>query len=100
MEALRSELAAARVAALGNDSESAYRALDNAAAVERVADGKQRLDGPSAWRGHIFGLRAGLQQASGDKSAARTSAQAAIEQFDSTVPADHRWRADVQAIVR
>ena len=100
MEALRSELAAARVAALRNDGESAYHALDNAAAVERMADGKQRLEGPSAWRGHIFGLRAGLQQASGDKSAARTSAQAAIEQFDSTVPADHRWRADAQALVR
>ena len=97
IEALRSELAAARVAALGGDNEKAVRALDNAATVERVAEG-QPLEGPSAWRGYIFSLRAGTQQASGDQAAARTSAQAAIEQFESTLPADHRWRNAVESL--
>lgn len=100
IEALRSELAAARVAALRGDNEKAARALDSAATVERMADGRQRLEGPSAWRGYIFGLRAGLQHLAGDEAAARTSAQAAIEQFESTLPADHRWRAEAQALLR
>ena len=100
IEALRSELATARVAALSGDNIEAVRALDNATAVERMAEGKQRLEGPSAWRGYIFSLRAGTQRASGDQAAARTSAQAAMEQFESTVPADHRWRADALALLR
>ena len=99
IEALRSELATARVAALRGDNIEAVRALDNATTVERVAEGKQ-LEGPSAWRGYIFGLRASTQRANGDHAAARTSAQAAIEQFESTVPADHRWRADALALLR
>jgi eukaryotic-like serine/threonine-protein kinase len=100
MEALRSELAAVQVAALRGDSEKALRALDNAATIERVTDGSERVEGPSAWRGYIFTLRAGLQRTSGDESAMRTSAQAAIEQFASTVPADHPWRAEAQALLR
>ncbi len=100
MEALRSELAAARVAALRGDNEKAVRALDNATTIERVAEGKLRLEGASAWRGYIFGLRAGLQRVGGDEAAARTSAQAAIEQFESTLPASHLWRADAQALLR
>ncbi len=98
IEALRSELASARVAALRHDNESALSALDNAATVERIADGKQRLEGPSAWRGYILGLRAGVQHESGDQTAARTSAQAAIEQFESTLPLDHRWRQAVESL--
>ncbi len=62
IEALRSELASARVAALRGDNERAIRALDNATTVERASEGNQRLEGPSAWRGYIFGLRAGLQR--------------------------------------
>jgi hypothetical protein len=100
IEALRSELASARVAALRGDNEKAVRALDNATTVERASEGNQRLEGPSAWRGYIFGLRAGLQRVGGDAAAARASAQAAIEQFESTVPAGHRWRADAQALLR
>ncbi len=100
MEALRSELAAVQVAGLRGDSEKAVRALDNAATIERVTEGREPVEGPSAWRGYIFTLRAGLQRASGDESAMRTSAQAATEQFASTVPANHRWRAEAQTLLR
>ena len=96
---IASELATARVAALRGDNTQAVRALDNAMTVERVAEG-QPLEGPSAWRRYIFSLRAGTQRANGDQAAARTNAQAAIEQFESTVPADHRWRADALALLR
>ena len=98
IEALSEELASAPVAVLRGDNEKAVRALDNATTVERVSEGNQRLEGPSAWRGYIFGLRAGLQRGAGDETAARASAQAAIEQFESTLPANHRWRTDVQAM--
>jgi hypothetical protein len=100
VELLRSELAAARVAVLEGDLDKAVRALDSAANVERMSEGTQRLEGASAWRGHILGLRAGLQRAKGDGAGARASAQAAIEQFESTLPAGHRWRADAQALLR
>ena len=100
IEALRSDLATARVAALRSDTKESLRALDDAANIERMNEGSARVEGPSAWRGYIFLLRAGVQQASGDDSGMRTTAQAAMEQFASTVPTNHRWRAEALALLR
>jgi hypothetical protein len=62
------------VAVLEGDLDKAVRALDSAANVERMSEGTQRLEGASAWRGHILGLRAGLQRAKGDGAGARERA--------------------------
>jgi hypothetical protein len=97
-EVFRGEVTVAQVAMAAGDLAGANAALDRAAAAERVSLGDQRVEGPSAWRGEILLQRALLQRQSGNPAGARDAARQALVEMETTVPADHPWRARAKAL--
>jgi chemotaxis protein histidine kinase CheA len=97
-EVMRAGLAIAEVALARGDRATATRALDEAAAAERIYIGVAPLPQHSAWRGEIFVLRARLHVLAGETDDARREARKALEQFADTLRPEHPWRREAERL--